>query len=133
MKCDSLPSIKYPTKMKKSPEEVGKSDGRYDPAAFRFVYEGLGFTVKDAPDDEPRHVSGRTLCGGLRGYALEKWGRLALCVLQSWNVKTTRDFGEIVYTLIEHEWMSAQPGDTIDDFNDVYDFKQVFVDEFKFN
>lgn len=118
--------------MKKSPEEVGLDDGRYDPAAFRFVYEGLGFTVKDAPEDEPRHVSGQTLCDGLRGYALATYGRMAACVLSNWHVMTTRDFGEIVYSLIEHEWMSAQPGDTIDDFNDVYDFETVFKTDFHF-
>jgi len=119
--------------VKKSPEEVGLSDGRYDPAAFRFVYEGLGYTVKDAPDDEPRHVSGQTLCDGLRGYALETYGRMAAGVLSNWQVRTTRDFGEIVYSLIEHEWMSAQPGDTIDDFDDVYDFETVFKTEFQFS
>ncbi len=119
--------------MKKSPEEVGLSDGRYDPAAFRFVYEGLGFTVKDAPEDEPRHVSGQTLCDGLRGYALETYGRMTACVLSGWRVTTTRDFGEIVYSLIDHEWMSAQPGDTIDDFDDVYDFETVFRTDFHFD
>ena len=118
--------------MKKSPEEVGMEDGRYDPAAFRFVYEGLGFTVKDAPDDEPHHVSGQTLCDGLRRFAHEKYGRMSICVLHGWKIHTTRDFGEIVYSLIDHEWMSAQPGDTIDDFNDVYDFETVFKKQFDF-
>ncbi|MFC1760982.1 Minf_1886 family protein [Planctomycetota bacterium] len=119
--------------MKKTPEEVGLSDGRYVPAAFQFVYEGLGYTVKDANPEEPHHVNGQTLCDGLRRFAIEKWGRMAICVLSSWNVKTTRDFGEIVYSLIEHEWMSAQPGDTIDDFNDVFDFQTVFKEQFSFS
>ncbi len=118
--------------MKKSPEEVGKADGRYDPAAFRFVYEGLGFTVKET-SEEPRHISGQDLSDGLRRFALERWGRLALMVLNQWGIKTTRDFGEIVYSLIEHEWMSAQPTDTIDDFDDVYDFQEVFQKSFSFN
>lgn len=118
--------------MKKSPEEVGKADGRYDPAAFRFVYEGLGYTVKEQAD-EPGHISGQQLADGLRCYALERWGRLALLVLDQWGVKTTRDFGEIVYSLIEHEWMSAQPSDTIDDFNDVFDFNEAFGKGFSFN
>ena len=117
--------------MKKSPEEVGLSDGRYTPNAFRFVYEGLSFTT-GGPSEERHHVSGQTLCDGLRRYAQERWGRMALCVLQSWQVNNTRDFGEIVYSLIDHEWMSAQPEDTIDDFDDVYDFKTVFVDRFAF-
>ena len=55
-----------------------------------------------------------------------------MLVLNTWNIKTTRDFGEIVYLMIENKWMSAQPTDSIDDFNDVYDLKAVFEDQFKF-
>jgi len=117
--------------MKKSLEEIAKEDGRYNPAAFKFVYDGLGYTIRNVAS-EPRHVSGQTLCEGLRQVALEKYGRLALLVLSSWGVKTTRDFGEIVYILIDHEWMSAQSTDAIDDFNSVYDFKTVFRDQFAF-
>jgi len=96
-----------------------------------FVYEGLSYTVKKVAD-EPKHVSGQILCEGLKKLALEKWGRLAMMVLNSWGVKTTRDFGEIVFSLIKHKWMSAQPTDTIDDFNNIYDFKTVFKDQFEF-
>jgi uncharacterized repeat protein (TIGR04138 family) len=118
-------------KMKKTPEEIAKEDSRYNAQAIRFVYEGLGYTAKEVAT-KPTHVSGQTLCEGLRKLALEKWGRLAMLVLNTWQVKTTRDFGEIVYLMIKHEWMSAQPTDSIDDFNDVYDFKTVFKDQFQF-
>ena len=117
--------------MKKELEKIAREDGRYSPGALRFVYEGLGFTVKKVVA-EPGHVSGQLLCDGLRQVALKKWGRLAMLVLESWGVRTTRDFGEIVYMLINHKWMSAQPADTIDDFNGVYDFKTVFEDQFEF-
>jgi len=117
--------------MKKSIEEIARESGRYSPAAFKFVYEGLGYTIQHVTK-EPRHVSGQTLCEGLRRMALEKYGRLAMLVLGSWGLRTTRDFGEIVYILIDSEWMSAQPTDTIDDFNNVYDFQAVFRDQFSF-
>jgi uncharacterized repeat protein (TIGR04138 family) len=117
--------------MKQGLDEIARQDGRYDPAAFRFVYEGLGYTAKNITQ-ETRHVSGQTLCEGLRQMALEKYGRLALLVLSTWGLKATRDFGEIVYTLIDHEWMSAQPTDTIDDFDDVYNFEATFKEQFVF-
>jgi len=117
--------------MKKSLEEIAREDGRYGPGALKFVYEGLGYTVKNVTG-EPRHVTGQTLCEGLRKLALDKYGRLAMLALNSWGLKTTGDFGEIVFTLIKHEWMSAQPTDSIDDFNNVYDFKTVFKDQFEF-
>lgn len=117
--------------MKQGLDEIAQEDGRYDPAAFRFVYEGLGYTVKNVTQ-EACHVSGQTLCEGLRQMAIEKYGRLALLVLNTWGLKTTRDFGQIVYTLIDHEWMSAQPTDTLDDFNDVYEFQATFKEQFAF-
>ena len=117
--------------MKKSLEKIAREDGRFSLRAVRFVYEGLGYTAKKILL-EPAHVTGQRLCEGLKKLAVEKWGRLAVLVLNSWNIKTTRDFGEIVYLMIKNKWMSAQPTDSIDDFNDVYDFKTVFKDQFKF-
>jgi uncharacterized repeat protein (TIGR04138 family) len=117
--------------MKEKLEKIAAEDGRYSPQAIRFVYEGLGYTLKKIVD-EPEHVNGQNLCDGLRKLALKKWGRLAMLVLNSWNIKTTRDFGEIVYLMIKHKWMRAQPTDSIDDFNDVFDFKSAFKDNFKF-
>ena len=81
---------------------------------------------------EPGHISGQDLCSGLKKLAVEKWGRLAKMVLNSYGIKKTRDFGEIVYLLIDHSWLSAQPDDTIEDFNDVFDFQKEFIDNFQF-
>lgn len=117
--------------MKKNLEAIAKKDGRFSPQAVKFIYEGLDYTAKNITD-KPSHVSGQTLCEGLRKLAVEKWGRLAVLVLKTWGVKTTRDFGEIVYLMIKNKWMSAQPTDSIDDFNDVYDFQTVFKDNFEF-
>lgn len=118
--------------MKKKLSQIATEDGRYSPGALKFVYEGIGYAMKKEGTDDPRHVTGQSLCEGLSHLAIKKWGRLAMLVLNSWSVKTTRDFGEIVYLMIENKWMSAQPTDSIDDFSDVYDFKTVFSDQFKF-
>jgi uncharacterized repeat protein (TIGR04138 family) len=117
--------------MKEKLEKIARKDGRYSPQAFKFVHEGLGHTAKKMVS-EPGHVRGQTLCEGLKKLATEKWGRLAMLVLNTWGIKKTGDFGEIVYLMIKHKWMSAQPTDSIDDFNDVYDFKTVFKDKFEF-
>jgi uncharacterized repeat protein (TIGR04138 family) len=117
--------------MKKKLEEIAGENGRFAPQAIKFVYEGLSYTAKKIIA-ESEHVTGQSLCEGMRKLALEKWGRLAMLVLNTWGVKTTRDFGEIVYSLIKHKWMSAQPTDSIEDFDNVYDFKTVFKEQFKF-
>jgi len=117
--------------MKKKLSQVAGEDGRYSPGALKFVYEGLIYMKKEGIE-EPRHVDGQSLCDALRQVALKKWGRLAKLVLNSWGVKTTRDFGELVYLMVDNDWISAQPADSIDDFNDIYDFKMVFKEQFKF-
>ena len=117
--------------MKKRLEEIAREDSRYSPSAIRFVYEGLGYTAKKAAA-EPSHIRGQALCKALAELAVKKWGQLAMLVLNTWGVKTTGDFGEIVYLMIKNEWMSAQPTDSIDDFDNVYDFKTVFEDQFEF-
>lgn len=117
--------------MKEKLEKIAQDDGRYNPKAFRFVYEGLTYTTKNIVTT-PQHISGQTLCEGLKRLAVEKWGRLAMLVLNQWNVSTTQDFGEIVYLMIEHKWMSDQPNDSIEDFYNVFDFKTVFKEKFKF-
>jgi len=117
--------------MRKSLQEIAIQDGRYSPKAFEFVSEGLKYTVKKS-DTKNKHVSGQKLCEGLRQFALKKWGGLAKTVLNSMGVNTTRDFGEIVYLMIEHKSMKAQPGDTIDDINNIYSFEDAFIKEFNF-
>ncbi len=118
-------------KQKKNLEAIAREDGRFNPAAIRFVYEGLGFTAKKVAD-EPRHVTGQMLSEGMKKLAIEKWGRLALLVLKTWGINSTRDLGEIVYLMIKHNWMSAQPTDTIEDFDNVFDFQTVFKEQFEF-
>jgi uncharacterized repeat protein (TIGR04138 family) len=117
--------------MKRNLEQIAREDSRYSSSGIKFVYEGLGYTAKNVAT-EPKHVSGQTLCEGLKKLAVENWGRLAVLVLGAWGIKTTRDFGEIVYLMIKHQWMSAQPNDSIDDFDNVYDFKTIFKDQFEF-
>ena len=113
--------------MKMNLEDIARADGRYSPQALTFVYEALGYTVKKHAQEAieptgPQHITGRDLAHGLKDMALERYGKLAPTVLAGWGIRSTRDFGEIVYLMIANQWMSAQPTDTIDDFNDVYPF-----------
>jgi len=78
-----------------------------------------------------RHVGGRDLCWGLRDFALERWGLLARIVLEAWRVRSTLDFGRIVFGFIEFDMMRKQPEDTIDDFQNVFGFAEAFDGPFR--
>ena len=110
-------------------------DGRYPPEAVQFVREGLHHTMeKHCPEGgqsgQRRHVTGAQLCQGLRELALKRWGMLAPTVLKRWNITKTRDFGEIVFLLINNGWMQKEPTDNIEDFESVYDFADAFDSDF---
>lgn len=121
--------------MQKTVEEIAQQDGRYDARALKFVFEGLASTIDDLrrqedPGQPPRHISGQELAWGLARSAQKRWGRLAAMVLERWGIHDTRDFGEIVYLMIDHGWMTSQETDTVEDFDDVFDFEEIFEKQF---
>lgn len=99
-------------------------DDRYGREAYRFVQEGLEFTVRRR--GRKGHVTGRELLEGLRDLARERFGLMARTVLNQWGLKKTADFGEIVFNLVEEQIMSKQDSDTREDFENIYDFEEVF-------
>jgi len=115
----------------KSMEEVILEDGRYPLEAFSLLHDGLARAVQAAHGEEPpaegqRHVTGRQLCEALRELAVERWGMLAKVVLGKWNLHETIDFGNMVYLLVEHNFMRKTEEDSLDDFRDIFDFDQAF-------
>jgi uncharacterized repeat protein (TIGR04138 family) len=81
--------------------------------------------------DPPRHLTGRELCEAIRLYALDQFGFMAKTVLNTWGVYKTRDFGNIVFNLIEIGEMSKTKDDRQEDFDDVFDFDAHLQQEFK--
>ena len=99
--------------------------------AFEFIRDGLNHAVKEVHENKDlpagkRHVSGAQLCEAMRSLAIEKWCLLAGTVLQRWNVTSTRDFGSIVFVLVENDYLQKTEEDDISDFDDVFDFEKAF-------
>ncbi|MBL8880832.1 MAG: hypothetical protein JNG88_17095 [Phycisphaerales bacterium] len=105
-------------------EDIIKSDGRYPLRAYRFLHEGLERAVRaihGGRRNRPQHVSGPQLCEALRELAIEQWGMMAGAVLQHWGIRGTRDFGEMVFFLVNIGVWGAQESDRVEDFDDVFD------------
>jgi len=109
-------------------ERCVREDGRYPIEAYEFLHRGLDAATRevhgDDPVEGPRHVTGRQLCEALRRVALEQWGPLAQTVLARWNIHSTRDFGEMIYVLVRARIISKQDSDSIEDFDNVYEFRE---------
>jgi uncharacterized repeat protein (TIGR04138 family) len=126
--------------------DLVRKDRRYDLEAYLFVFEALQYgqrelglgadqssdTTGDDPEEDDasearqpaRHLTGQELCEAIRQYALEQFGYMAKTVLESWGVRNTGDFGEIVYNLIRIRQMRKTPHDRREDFDDVFDFEE---------
>lgn len=99
-------------------------DDRYNREAYRFLQEGLEYTVQRR--GKRGHVTGPELLEGVRDLARERFGLMARTVLNQWGITQTADFGEMVFNLVEEQIMSKQDSDTRADFANIYDFEEVF-------
>ncbi len=100
-----------------------EEDPRYDAAAYRFVLEALTYTQQSISSGE-RHVSGEELLDGIRELGLQNFGPLTGMVFRLWGVEDTKDFGNIVFNLVEEGFMGRQETDSIEDFEGGFDFDE---------
>ena len=110
-------------------EKIGAQDPRFARDAYHFTREALDFTQKLISRENRgtvRHVTGQELLDGIRQFALQQYGPMTVTVLEDWNVKTCRDFGDIVFNMVESGLLAKTEKDTRDDFQTGYDFTDAF-------
>ena len=111
-------------------EHILSQDARYHRDAYFFIREALDHTQKivgkETRGGQIRHVTPRELLEGIREYALEQFGPMAMTVFEEWNVKSCKDFGELVFIMIEHSLLAKTEKDTREDFAAGYDFYDAF-------
>ena len=110
--------------------EICAKDTRYRPEGYLFVLESLEFTAKmlnkPAKSGRERHVAGRELLEGVRHFAIQEFGPMALTVLSSWGISRSEDFGEIVFNLVDSGKLRKTEEDSKADFANGYDFADAF-------
>ncbi len=120
--------------------ELLRSDRRYRFEAYALVFEALRYgqdvmqlgEVRHEGDEAgQRHLSGQELCLAVQHYALDQFGYMAKCVLNSWGIHATGDIGEIVFNLIRIGEMRKTKDDHREDFDDVYDLDAALRQNFQ--
>ncbi|MBN2620060.1 hypothetical protein JXB22_03135 [candidate division WOR-3 bacterium] len=106
-----------------------KKDRRYRFEAYIFVLQAIDYTHRSL--HKKRHVTGQELLEGIRELAVREYGLLAKAVFAHWGVKRTADFGNIVFNMVNAEILSKTDQDDIRDFENVYDFDEVFVTSYE--
>lgn len=112
-------------------EALLKNDPQYKLDAYLFVLAALDYTRKLT--GKKKHVTGQELLEGIRRLGLTQYGIMAKTVFESWGVKTTNDFGQIVFNMVNAGILAKTENDKIEDFDNVYDFTEVFEKQYKFN
>ena len=107
-----------------------QKDSRYKIDAYTFVLAALNVTMESLK--RKGHVSGQELTLGIKDFAIREYGRMARTVFEHWGIKTTEDFGHIVFNMVEAGVLGRTESDSIDDFKDGFDFKKAFEDEYPF-
>ena len=97
---------------------------RYHRCAYGFLLDALHHVI--AMQEKRRHISGQELVEGARTLAMARFGPLARTVLEYWGIHSTDDVGEIVFALVEMDVLVKQEEDRREDFEDLFDFEEVF-------
>lgn len=104
---------------------------RFLEGAYLFVLAALEYEQTRLP--ERRHISGIELAHACRDLALERYGVMARMVLEHWNIRSTRDIGDVVFALVELGLLISQPTDSKADFDDLFDFDNAFERDYPWN
>ena len=113
--------------------QILAKDARYHRDAYHFLREALDFTQRNQPREpraKIRHVTGQELLDGIRRFALEQFGPMAVTVLEEWGVRRCEDFGDMVFNMVEARLLAKTEQDSRDDFRGGYDFTDAFKKPF---
>jgi uncharacterized repeat protein (TIGR04138 family) len=119
--------------------ELARTEPRYSYEAYQFVCDAVNFTQDRlgralAEDDDSggdQHVSGGELLRGACAFAVQEYGLMAAVVFKLWGVRTTDDFGEMVFRLIDAEKLSKSDRDDPEDFRDLFDLEKALAEEYE--
>jgi len=118
--------------------ELTRCEPRYSYEAYQFVCDAVNFTqdrlgrvIDDDRLDVDQHVNGGELLRGACAFAVQEYGLMAPIVFKLWGIRTTDDFGEMVFRLIEAEKLSKSDRDDPEDFRGLFDLEQALSDEFE--
>ena len=109
----------------KTLESILRDDKRYGVGAYVFVRMALDFTVKRACAEDPAE-----LLEGVKDFALETFGPMAMTLFEEWGVRSTEDIGQIVFNMVRAQALRKTDDDKLEDFAGGFDFREAFVAPF---
>ncbi len=115
-------------------DSIVASDPRYQRDGYIFLRDALDYTTKQQKKTKGasvRHVAGPELLEGVRQYALKEFGPMVVTVFSYWGIQCCEDIGHMVFNLIGAGIFGKTEEDSIEDFKEVYDFREAFLKPFE--
>lgn len=106
-------------------ESLARRKGIFHADAYFFVLQALRTAM--AGGEGPRNVSGQDILGQVRQLGQDRYGPMTGDVFNSWGVRSTLDFGRIVFHLVEEDLLRKRDDDSLADFLDKFDFQDAFT------
>jgi len=114
---------------------IRKDDPRYKRGAYYFLRQALDYSLKelhkDGKLDRTNHLTGQQLLEGIRLYAIDQYGPMARTVFENWGVRECRDFGNIVFNLVDCKVLGKTDQDRPEEFDGGYSFSAAFDKPFR--
>jgi uncharacterized repeat protein (TIGR04138 family) len=112
--------------------DIVRDDKRFDLNAYHFVRDALDYTIKLQKKSHAtnKHVTGIELLEGIRQFTLREFGPMSKFVLNEWGVANCRDFGQIVFNLVQSGVLGKSDNDRMEDFTETYTFEEAFITPF---
>src|SRR5438132_677292 len=117
--------------------DVAARDPRFAYEAYDFIFKGLDHAETmlgrgrakgaDEGSHPVQHIKSHELLEGIRALALQEFGLMANIVFRMWGVRSTEDFGRIVFNLVEAGLITKTDDETLADFRDVFNFEDALV------
>ena len=108
-------------------EVIAKKNGKYKPDAYRYALQVIAdvFALKKASiiTDEQISLPAREVLRGLKVYGWMYYGPLAEHVFEKWGLRHGKDFGEVIFDLVDAGFIGKSPNESVTDYAEGFDFE----------
>lgn len=97
--------------------ELAEKHGQYPVQAYLLIFEGLEWARQNG---STTHLSGPELAQAIFVYSVDTFGpTMAKIVWEELNIKSSEDFGEMVFQLLDSGLMQKEEEDQQEDFDGI--------------
>jgi uncharacterized repeat protein (TIGR04138 family) len=100
--------------------KLSEKSGKYKPEAYIFIAACVGMASRYAN----RHITAQELLAFIKEMGWKEYSFLAGEVFRYWGLENGRDFGDIVWDLVENGFLGKNETDSKEDFVLGFDFDE---------